>query len=205
MVVYIKGTVIDKSNNKPLSASVSLTNLDKNTPVIELLSDPSDGSFFITLYPGTDYSFNITKNGYLFYSENFNFKDSLIFNSIDKIFSLTPIQQGNSMVLKNIFFDFDSDSLKPASFPELDLLTDLLHDNPDLKISINGHTDNIGSESYNNTLSEDRARAVRNYLIEKHIEPFRLSYKGFGASQPIKSNDTPEGRAINRRTEIIIL
>jgi flagellar motor protein MotB len=205
MVVYIKGTVIDKSNNKPLSASVSLTNLDKNTPVIELLSDPSDGSFFIPLYPGTNYSFNITKNGYLFYSENFNFKDSLIFNSIDKIFALTPIQQGNSMVLKNIFFDFDSDSLKPASFPELDLLTDLLHDNPDLKISINGHTDNIGSESYNNTLSEDRARAVRNYLIEKHIEPFRLSYKGFGASQPIKSNDTPEGRAINRRTEIIIL
>jgi outer membrane protein OmpA-like peptidoglycan-associated protein len=109
------------------------------------------------------------------------------------------------MVLKNIFFDFDSDSLKPTSYPELDLLTDLLFDNPFLKISINGHTDSIGSELYNNTLSEERARAVRNYLIEKRIEPFRLSYKGFGASQPIKSNDTPEGRAINRRTEIIIL
>jgi len=205
MVVYVKGTVIDSLDKKPLSARVALTNLDKNTSVIQLQSDPTDGSFFIPLYPGTDYAFNITKNGYLFYSENFNFKDTLIFNSIEKTFALRPIQQGTSMVLNNIFFDFDSDSLKQSSYPELDLLTDLLHENPDLKISINGHTDSIGSELYNNTLSENRARAVRNYLIKKHIASSRLSYKGLGASQPIKSNETPEGRATNRRTEIVIL
>ena len=205
MVVYVKGTVIDSLDKKPLSARVALTNLDKNTSVIQLQSDPTDGSFFIPLYPGTDYAFNITKNGYLFYSENFNFKDTLIFNSIEKTFALRPIQQGTSMVLNNIFFDFDSDSLKQSSYPELDLLTDLLHENPDLKISINGHTDSIGSELYNNTLSENRARAVRNYLIKKHIASSRLSYKGFGASHPIKSNETPKGRATNRRTEIVIL
>ena len=205
MVVYVKGNVIDKSNRKTLSARVALTNLDKNITVIQLQSDPTDGSFFIPLYLGTDYAFNITKNGYLFYSENFNFKDSLIFKSIQKTFALTPIQKGTSMVLNNIFFDFDSDSLKSTSYAELDLLTELLQENPDLKISINGHTDSIGSEQYNNTLSEDRARAVRNYLIKRDIDPSRLLTKGYGASQPIETNETPEGRAINRRTEIVIL
>jgi flagellar motor protein MotB len=205
MVVYVKGIVVDISNQKPIGADVELTNLDSNTTVIHLQSDPENGSFFLPVYPGTNYAFNISKTGYLFYSENLNFRDSLIFTSIEKTFELTPIQQGNSMVLNNIFFDFDSDSLQPASFPELNLLVELLYENPELKISINGHTDSIGSDTYNKTLSENRALAVRNYLIEQDISPSRLFTKGFGASQPIETNETPEGRAINRRTEIVIL
>ncbi|MCB2207568.1 MAG: OmpA family protein [Bacteroidetes bacterium] len=205
LVVYVKGIVVDVSNQKPISAAVELTNLERNTSVIQLQSDPENGSFFIPVYPGTDYAFNISKTGYLFYSENFNFRDSLLCNSIEKTFELIPIQQGTSMVLKNVFFEFDSDSLQPSSFPELDLLIEFLHENPELKISINGHTDNIGSDMYNKTLSENRALAVRNYLIKRDINPSRLFAKGYGASQPIEPNETPEGRANNRRTEIVIL
>lgn len=204
-VVYVKGTVTDKTNKKPLQAHVDLTNLDQNKSVILMQSDPQDGSFFIPVYPGTEYAFNISKNGYLFYSENYDLKDTLLFTSIEKIFELTPIEQGNSMVLKNLFFDFDSDSIKPSSYSELYLLVELLHENPEIKISINGHTDSVGSDIYNKTLSENRALAVRNYLIKRDIDPSRLFSKGFGASQPIEPNETPEGRAINRRTEIVIL
>ena len=106
-IVYVKGTVIDQSNKEPLSAVIELTNLEKSELIIDLQSDPVNGNFFIPIYPGVDYAFNISKRGYLFYSENFNFKDTLIFNSIEKTFELIPIEQGNSVVLKNIFFDFD--------------------------------------------------------------------------------------------------
>ncbi len=163
--VYVNGIVIDQLNKEPLSAVIELTNLEKSESVINLKSDPVNGNFFIPVYPGVDYAFNISKRGYLFYSENFNFKDTLIFNSIDKTFEMIPIQQGNSIVLKNIFFDFDSDSLKTTSYPELDLLTGLLIKNPGINIQINGHTDNVGTVQYNIDLSEKRAKSVFNYLI----------------------------------------
>lgn len=204
-VVYAKGVVVDQITQKPLHAFVELTDLKQNKSIILLESDSTDGSFFIPIYPGTEYAFNISKNGYLFYSENYNFKDSLLFASTEKIFELTPIQQGNSLVLKNLFFDFDSDMLKSASFPELNLLVLLMQENSEIKISINGHTDSIGNDTYNKSLSERRALAVRNYLIKRNIDASRLFSEGFGSSRPIDSNETLEGRATNRRTEIVIM
>jgi len=204
-IVFVKGIVFDKSNKEPLSAVIELTNLEKSESVINLQSDPVNGNFFIPIYPGVDYAFNISKRGYLFYSENLNFKDTFNLNSIEKTFELVPIQQGSSVVLKNIFFDFDSDSLKSTSYPELGQLTDLLISNPGINIQINGHTDNVGTEQYNIELSEKRAKSVYNYLIEKEISPSRLYIKGYGAKKSVESNDTPGGRAANRRTEIEVL
>ncbi len=204
-VVYVKGKVVDRSDKKPLQALVELTNVDKSEKVIEILSDPVDGSFFIPVYPGVNYAFHITKKGYLFYSENMNLKDTLLFRPVNKIFELNPIRQGNTFVLINIFFDFDSYMLKPASFPELNLLLKLLKNNPGMRILIKGHTDNVGSDEYNLRLSENRAKAVYNYLTEHGIEKERLEYKGYGATKPVSTNDTQEGRAKNRRTEIEIL
>jgi outer membrane protein OmpA-like peptidoglycan-associated protein/tetratricopeptide (TPR) repeat protein len=204
-VVYVKGKVVDRNSKKPLQALVELSNVDKSEKVVEIMSDPVDGSFFIPVYPGVNYAFHITKKGYLFYSENMNLKDTLRFSPVHKTFELTPVSKGNSFVLNNIFFDFDSFTLKPASFTELNLLASLLKNNPSMRILIKGHTDNTGTDEYNLLLSENRAKAVYDYLTEHGIKQERLQYKGFGATQPVSSNETSEGRAENRRTEIEIL
>ncbi len=204
-VVYVKGRVVDQITRKPLQALVELTNIDKQEIVVSATSDPINGSFFIPLYPGVNYAFHINKKGYLFYSEHMNLTDTLSYRPINKTFELTPLQKGNSFVLHNIFFDFDKYTLKPSSYTELELLANMLKNNSEIHIRINGHTDNVGSDDYNRQLSENRARAVYNYLMQEGIDADRLTYKSYGATKPVSSNDTPEGRAANRRTEIEIL
>ena len=107
--------------------------------------------------------------------------------------------------MKNIFFDFDKATLRKESFNELENLTKLLNDVPSLKIEISGHTDGKGSAAYNLTLSDNRAKAVVDYLVGKGISKDRLVAKGYGLTRPIATNDTEEGRQLNRRTEFEIL
>ena len=108
----------------------------------------------------------------------------------------------DGIVLKNIFYESGSKELNASSEVELDKLVELLKDNPTLRIQINGHTDAVGKPADNLTLSNNRAQAVVDYLVKKGIQPSRLSFKGFGATQPIAENNTEEGRAKNRRTEV---
>ena len=107
--------------------------------------------------------------------------------------------------MKNVFFETGSADLKNESIAELDRLKKLLEENGQLKIQINGHTDNVGSEEDNLSLSENRAKAVYDYLIENNITADRLRYKGFGESDPIASNQSEDGRKENRRTEFMII
>jgi OOP family OmpA-OmpF porin len=106
-----------------------------------------------------------------------------------------------SLVLKNVLFETGKAILLPQSFPELDMLSQHLKDNPSLKVEITGHTDNVGNEATNTKLSEQRAKAVCDYLISKSIDPGRMTHKGFGSSMPIAPNDSEEGRKQNRRVE----
>ena len=108
------------------------------------------------------------------------------------------------VTLKNVFFDFDKTELKPESFVELDKLVAYLQHNT-VRIEIGGHTDDQGSEEYNDRLSENRAKAVYDYLIHKGIPSDRLAYKGYGKRMPVADNGTEEGRATNRRTEFKII
>ena len=118
---------------------------------------------------------------------------------------LQPVKAGETIILNNIFFETDMYSLDELSLVELDKLFSFLLRNPDIRILICGHTDNVGSEEYNQVLSENRAGAVYGYLVNAGIYPERLEFKGFGKSQPVSDNETEEGRAMNRRTEIVIL
>ena len=115
-----------------------------------------------------------------------------------------PIEVGNSIVLKNIFFETDKSSLKTESRTELEKLKSFLVDNSAIHIEIAGHTDNVGTHKYNKELSENRAKAVYVFLINNSIEKSRLSYKGYSFDLPIDSNETEEGRAKNRRTTFTI-
>ncbi|MBP9990357.1 MAG: OmpA family protein [Bacteroidales bacterium] len=116
-----------------------------------------------------------------------------------------PIVVGSTIVLKDIYFEFDKNTLLQQSYKELVRLIDLLRENPKMKIEIQGHTDNQGSASYNQRLSEQRAKAVVDYLVRHGIEAKRLSYKGYGKESPIADNATEEGRATNRRVAFKVI
>lgn len=204
-VSYVKGHVTNIDSKRPLVAEVQLMDIEKNTVISTNFSD-IDGEFLMCLPLGTDYAFNVSKNGYLFYSENFSLTNA---RSADDPFivniELKPLEVGNSTILRNIFFESGSFEILDNSKSELQKLISFLNDNPTLKIEIEGHTDNVGSESYNMTLSENRAKSVYNYLVNSGISGDRLSYKGYGMSSPLTTNQTSEGRAQNRRTEFTII
>jgi len=108
-------------------------------------------------------------------------------------------------VIRPIQFDFDSAIVKQESYPIIDELVDLMYTWPKLRFDIHGHTDNVGTQEYNQNLSERRAKAVYDLLIAKGVSDKRLRYRGFGFSRPISNNDNDIGRAKNRRTEFIII
>lgn len=112
------------------------------------------------------------------------------------------VDENGCELYKGVLFDFDKSNVKPVYYPMLDQVIDLVEENPNLRVTIQGHTDNIGSEAYNMKLSEKRARAVKDYLINKGLPAERISIEGYGFSKPIASNDTPDGRARNRRAEV---
>ncbi|MGW8314714.1 MAG: OmpA family protein [Bacteroidales bacterium] len=115
------------------------------------------------------------------------------------LIEIGKVDRDSSIILKNIFFDFDESVLLPASYTELDRLYDQLQQHPGLQIVIEGHTDNMGTFEYNMRLSVDRAKAVVNYLLEKDLNPDRVSYEGFGYTRPLSDNRTEKGRQMNRR------
>jgi outer membrane protein OmpA-like peptidoglycan-associated protein len=115
-----------------------------------------------------------------------------------------PIEAEATVVLNNVFFDFDKAVLKPESFPELNRVVELMNERTSLAIEISGHTDATGPESYNMGLSRRRAEAVYNYLVEKGISTDRLDVKYFGENQPVETNETIAGRRANRRVEFKI-
>lgn len=205
VVTYVKGTVQDKKTKAPLEAAVEIIDLQKNTPVYQDYSSEDAGEFLATLPTGKNYGLNISREGYLFYSDNF----SLIGLTNKKAFNLSvllsPIEVGNKVILKNIFFDTNKFDLKPESKAELQKLVEFMQLNPTVKIEVSGFTDNVGSHEANQTLSEKRAGAVYQYLVAAKVNPARLVYKGYGEAQPIAPNTTDENRALNRRTEFMIV
>ena len=206
-VTYMRGVVRNADTKKPLVARFELINLETGKQIAESKSDAQKGDFMLIIPVDAQLSLTVERDGYLFYSDNFYVKagDYTNIKPFLKNVDLRPIKQGQSIVLKNIFFDSRSYSLKSESTVELNKLYDLLKHNAGLKIEIGGYTDNIGDDNYNMKLSKNRANAVMNYLIDKGIDKSRLRAKGYGETHPLATNDTDEGRAQNRRTEVKVV
>ncbi len=204
-VAYFKGKIKDAETKVGISSEISVYDLTLGETVLETGSGNS-GDYFLVLNADHDYALNIYKKSYLFHSENLSVdEDFLEGKAFIKDVFLSPIKPGVVMALENVFFDLDEASLKSSSHHELDRVAELLKINQDVKVEIGGHTDNSGDKSYNQNLSEQRAKAVYNYLISTGVNPERLVYKGYGDSLPRTNNDSAKGRAMNRRTEIKIL
>lgn len=200
---WVQGKVTDKKTGKGIAATLELTDLSTRQVISKVKTD-SSGNYLLTLPTGRDYAFTVNQKGYLFNSDQYFLKNGISDSAAQKNIVLQPIEKNAAIVLKNIFFETNRFELSPASVTELDKLVSLLQENPTIKIEIGGHTDNVGKAADNLTLSDHRAKAVVDYLLTKKIDPARLSAKGYGMTQPVADNNTTEGRALNRRTEMKI-
>ena len=201
--LWVKGKVFDKKTKAGLPSTVELTDINTNLLISKLQTD-EEGNYLVTLPVGKDYAFNVHRKGYLFYSENYNISETTdSFYTAD--IPLQPIEANASVILKNVFFDTKKTDLKPESITELDNVVRLMNENPNMKILISGYTDNVGKPADNLKLSIGRATSVVNYLVSKGVNNNRLSSKGFGAENPIADNNTEQGRALNRRTELSVV
>ncbi|MBX6380917.1 MAG: OmpA family protein [Thermoflavifilum aggregans] len=202
--LYVKGEVYDSLTHQPLSASIDLIDVETDSLITRIQSDVN-GHYLVTLPVGKIYAFHVSHPGYLFYSDQFSLVNQKAYQPYEVNIPLQPIQLHARVVLKNIFFDFNKYDLKPESRPELDRLVQFLRDNPTLHIAIKGYTDSVGAASFNLVLSQHRAEAVMQYLIQHGIAASRLKAIGYGATQPVATNETEEGRALNRRVEFEII
>lgn len=202
---YLKGHIYDEKTKIPVKANFELIDVETGNTIISSFSDEKTGDFLVSIPENKRYALNVNADGYLFYSDAFDMKLNDQKDPFLLDIALKPIEIGNSIILKNIFFDTDMFDLKQESTVELLKLVELLKKNPSLKIEIAGHTDNQGSKTHNQTLSQNRAKAVYDYLVKQGIAATRLSYKGYGDTAPIADNSTEDGRAKNRRTEFKVL
>jgi outer membrane protein OmpA-like peptidoglycan-associated protein len=198
---FVKAKVTDEVTTLPLAARFEIIDVETGKVIVSNVTDKIKGEFLACLPTGKNYLLNVSKEGYLFYSDNFDCTKStdtqVAFTVNAKLKKITP---GATIVLNNIFFDIDKFDLKSESYPELQKLISFLNSNLKVNIEIGGHTDNTGDKLKNQKLSENRALSVLNYLVLKGIDKGRLSFKGYGDSQPLTDNSTEEGRASNRRT-----
>jgi len=204
-VSYLKGKVTDRETGKLLKADYELINLSTNR-ITEKSRTDDQGNFLVGLPSGNNYGINVTKPGYLFYSESFMFEGvHTVMEPLIKRISLSPLKVGEKMLLANVFYEIDRWELKKESMSELDNLVELLSYNKDLVVEIGGYTDSTGTNEHNLILSEKRALSVVNYLEDNGINQGRLTYKGYGNNFPVGDNVTSEGRRLNRRTEVKII
>lgn len=205
-VSYMTGRVHDSRNMRGIKAVLQLIDLDTEEAVMELESQAGEGDFLLSLPTDRDYALNVSADGYLFYSDHFTFTG---LHTQTKPFRrdvpLEKVRVGSVVVLQNIFYATGSYQLEPASRVELKRVYDFLQLNPAVGVEISGHTDNTGTPELNQSLSEQRAQSVVDYLVNKGIETGRLKAAGYGETKAVADNELEEGRAQNRRTELKIL
>lgn len=203
-VSYVKGKVFDKINNLELNAHIQINDLSTGKMVFDDFTELEDGIFLASLVNGKNYGLTVRREGYLFYSHNFLLDNKEKNEAFLLEIPLQKIEIGKIVILNNIFFNTNKFDLLPESKIELEQIVQFLNENPTLNIEIGGHTDNIGDDETNLTLSKNRAKTVFEYLINQNIRANRLSFKGYGETNPISDNKTEDGRKLNRRTEFKI-
>ncbi len=204
-VILVSGHVYNQKTKQPLASSIRYEVFSKNGDAGVALSNGTDGAYKIVLPAGKKYGFRGEAPGFVSVNANVDASQINQYTEITKDLYLAPIEVNQTIRVNNIFFETAKSDLQSDSYSELDRVVTFLNENPTLQIAIKGHTDNVGSDSYNMNLSTNRAKSVLTYLVSKGIDAKRLSSKGYGKTQPLVNNDTEETRAQNRRVEFTIV
>ncbi|ELR72788.1 outer membrane protein [Fulvivirga imtechensis AK7] len=207
-VILVKGKLLDSKTNKPIGAKIIYERLSDGKEIGIAESNAETGVFEILLPAGEIYGIRAEAEGFVAESQNIdlrNYEKDAEHKMDEMSLFLVPIEKESTVVLNNVFFEFDKASLKQESFPELNRVAGLLKERKGLNIIISGHTDSTGPEAYNLGLSERRARSVRDYLVKQGADDARLAIKYFGETKPTAPNTTAEGRRKNRRVEFQIV
>ncbi len=204
-LALITGTVVHSKTKLPLRSKITYKNLTTGKILGTAYSDSITGLFKIALPAGFKYAISADKEEFYAVNEAIDLTKLKAYEERNIVVQMVPIEVGELVRLNNLFFDFNKATLKQESFVELDFLCKLMKAKPTMKIEINGHTDDVGEDAYNLTLSVNRAKSVYAYLLKNGIEPTRLSFKGFGEKMPIKKATDEVSRQLNRRVEFKII
>lgn len=199
----IKGLVSNADGTTYVGATISFIMQGEVKPFKVIKSNDTTGVYSTPIYVKGPFQIDVEADDYIFQNKTFEFLETD--TVVEKNFSLEKMKTGVKFVANNILFNFGKSTLKLESYTELNRLVKLLSENPESRIEISGHTDNIGSTSANKNISMARALAAKNYIVSQGIEQDRIEAKGYGHEHPIDTNDTEKGRAKNRRVEVKIL
>ncbi len=205
---FVRGVITDCDTKASIEATISLDKMPsgKNIGVSRALPD---GSFTIALPGASDYLLSVNAKGYFFHSQKFSVDNVAKMQGPITLSSestcLTSLKVGHKIALRNIYFDTDKYEIKPESKVELDIVVRVMQENPTIRVEISGHTDNRASVKHNEVLSLNRAKSTVEYLVQHGIDRSRFEIKGYGLSKPCATNDTEEGRQLNRRIEAKII
>ncbi|MHA8071958.1 OmpA family protein [Aquirufa ecclesiirivi] len=207
-VVLVSGRVLDPQTGKvPDETNISYEDLKTGITIGIAKPDPKTGLYKLVLPYGVNYGITAKAKGFLPSSINIDLSKlrGRYLELDERDLVMAPIAKGSSMTINNLFFETGKATLTAESDPELKRIVQVMQENATLQIEISGHTDNTGSDELNNKLSQDRADAVKNYLINQGVKSDRIRTKGYGKTKPKADNSTEEGRQMNRRVEFAIL
>ena len=203
-VIVMQGIVTDQITHKPLAAEIFVDELSEQKNSFSVYTDSVSGTYSLAMQRGHRYGVQAVSNKHLPKSDRFQFPPKGVFDRTKLEIELTPIEVGSMTEFKNVYFEFGKSNLLPESRLELDRAVEFMKKNKNASIEIDGHTDDVGSDAANNSLSLARATSVMSYLSSHGIRPDRMTAKGFGKTKPLKKGTDEESRAKNRRVEMVI-
>jgi len=200
-------TVVDATDKTPLDAKIRLQGAKDNVVVGASPNGTGVVEFSITNTKAKDYRLMVESDGYVFQNQVVKIEGATTAEkTLTKTIEMRKLVVGVSSILRNLYFDFNKATFQTESYTELNKLENMMRQNEAMIIEIGGHADNFGSKTYNTTLSQRRANAVKDYLTKKGIDARRIKAVGYGESKPLASNDDEdEGRELNRRVEFKVL
>ncbi len=203
-VVELQGTVTDATTHKPLAAEIFVDDLSAKEADFSVYTDSISGNYVLAAQRGHRFGIQAIAAGHLPRSERFTVPANEPFDRTQLDLALEPVALGATMEFKNVYFDFGKADLLPESKLELDRVVLFLQKSANIFLEVGGHTDDVGSSAANQKLSEERASAVRDYLVSRGIAATRLNAVGYGKSKPLVKGNSEEARAKNRRVEMTI-